>query len=640
MAFHERFKPPLVRQVSLRDRFWAPRADLLVETTLPSQFALLESTGRLGNFRCAALALTGTLGLRHQGKCYDDSDVYKWLEACAYALVHRDDPSLRLMADEVIGVVAAAQMPDGYLDTFFQLNHPNLRFRNLGMMHEMYCAGHLFEAAAAWHEELDDFRLLDVATRLADLLDQEFGSDARAGYDGHAETELALLHLARASGEDRYRRLAFHMLDSRGHPEGPLEAELDDVEAQTLSPHARPFLCRDDTYHGEYAQDHLPLERHRVPVGHAVRCGYLYAAAAEWAQTQANPGLEDALLATWENLSQRRLYLTGGIGPSGDNEGFTTDFDLPNRSAYAETCASIAVSLWAAALLRATGSAEFADTYERALYNGTAAGISLSGDRYFYANPLESAGEHERAEWFTCACCPPNIARTIGSIARYALGVGESDLWIHLPMALEAHLTVSGIQVRLAIQSDYPWPGDIRIQVECSESASFALRLRLPGWAAECTLDLPDGEQAEYDEGYAVLSRDWSGLTELTFTCVQHPAWIRAGSRVLEDAGRVALQCGPLVYCAEAGDQTHAPQTLAVDPGLEVEPWEPDLNLGGRNVGGFAIEAWADPYVDPLYSPWEPSGGEPTTLRLVPYFAWANRGKQPMQVWLRCTPPR
>src|SRR5579862_176055 len=444
-----------LRSIRITDDFWVARQKSIRDVGLPHQWREMEATGRLENFRRAAKG-SGAYGSLY---CFDDSDLYKWLEACAYALRLGPNQELSGYVDTAIALIGAAQQPDGYLDTFMQLAHPELKFRNLISMHEMYCAGHLIEAAVAFHECHGDDRLLRIAVKLADLLLETFGREKRLGYCGREEIELALLRLATATDNRAYEELATWFVKARGSRPSPFEAELADAESMKLSPYARRMHTKEGVYIGEYCQDHAPVHAHEEVVGHAVRAMYLYVAATQVAAKQKDEALSAAIERTWTNLTGSRMYVTGGIGPSGENEGFTADFDLPNSTAYAETCAAVGLVFWGQKLLHATGNADYVNVMERALYNGALAGISLSGDRFFYANPLESRGKHERVPWFECACCPPNIARLIGSVAGYAVGQSDQAFWLNIPVALEADVKFNGVSVNVSIASDFPWSG-------------------------------------------------------------------------------------------------------------------------------------------------------------------------------------
>ncbi len=630
MAFQRRMRNIPLADIKLTDPFWKRWQDVLVEVTLPTQFEQLESTGRLANFEKAANK-TGNF----EGLWFNDSDVYKFAEACVYALAVRNSVTVRGYLDVISKLVSAAQEPDGYINTFFQLDHPTMKWRNLNMMHEMYCGGHLIEAGVAAFECLGDHRLLDVSIKFADHVMSIFGPDKKVGFCGHEEFELALIKLAGATKNTQYLEFASWMVEVRGHQPSPFEAELEDKEASSLWPGTGSLLIKDGKYNGEYCQDHAPIREHTKVVGHAVRAMYLYIAAAELADGANDEALESALESTWINLTRRRMYVTGGIGPSASNEGFTTDFDLPNLSAYAETCASCGLVFWGQKMLELTGNSEYADITERAIFNGVLSGISLSGDHYFYANPLESRGTHRRTPWFTCACCPPNIARLIGSISNYAVSAGDASFYIHIPAGIDTTVTFNHIKVHIEIKSEYPWSGAFKVSVSPEKPVSFKLYVRIPEWSEEMETDLPGAEEpAGYEDGYAVFDRTWKPGDTLTVDWVMNPQWIEADPRVKDNLGRVALINGPLVYCAEEVDCGLAPQLLSVDVEAPIEVTKSKL-LQGINL--LASEGMAEIVEDSdeLYLPEGTTSVESASPKFIPYFAWNNRGPNNMQVWLR-----
>lgn len=598
---------------------------MLRKVTLPQQFdQIANKTGRLENFRRAA---KGELG-GHQGIYYDDSDVYKWLEACAYALADADDARLRSLVDEVADYVLAAQMDDGYLNTYFQLEHPELRFRNLAMMHELYCMGHFIEAAVAFDESLGDNRLLDAAHKMLDLLATEFGEGGRPGFCGHEEIELALVRLGVHTGRSKAIDLARRMIDARGARPSIFEAELADAEGIVLSPWAKRMLTRDGRYSGEYVQDHAPIREHRIVVGHAVRAMYLYTGAEHFARTDTK--LASALEAVWENLTQRRMYITGGIGSTAANEGFTSDYDLPNHNSYAETCAAVGLALWGRTKLCNYLDSNYADVMERAIFNGALAGISRSGDSYFYANPLESRFDHTRTPWFDCACCPPNIARLIGSIGRFAVTEGDGKVAVHIPVGgdFETHNCI------LRIESEYPFEGRFSVTALAPRS-DFELAVRMPGWCDDATLTI-EGEAApaEYENGYMLVRRNWKDGDRIDVEWAMEPKWQQAHPLAFDMLGRLALQVGPLVYCLESLDAGSPAQLFTPDTDAEVS-----LERSGEFgmvalVSGFRFAA-DDP--GSLYTDAADEDAEESVETLIPYFAWANRGPSSMAVWLRRT---
>lgn len=630
MSFKRRMRSLPPRDIKITDPFFSRWHRALIETTLPKQFDQLVATGRLANFARAAGKEEGAF----EGIWFNDSDVYKFAEACAYALAIRDDDKVRQQVEAVTVAIVDAQMADGYVNTFFQLQHPDLRWRNLNMMHEMYCGGHLIEAGVAAFECLGDRRLLDVSIRFADHVMTVFGPDKRLGYPGHEEIEHALIRLAHAAGDDKYREFARWLVERRGCRPSPFEAELADAAAKALGP-AGSQLMKDGAYDGSYSQDHAPIREHGEVVGHAVRAMYLYMAAADLADGQEDSALEDALARAWQNLTTRRMYITGGIGPSRSNEGFTDDYDLPNLTAYAETCAACGLVFWGQKMLEMTGDADYADVIERALYNGVLSGISLSGDLYFYVNPLESRGTHARVPWFDCACCPPNVARLIGSVGKYVLGASDDGIYIHIPVGCRAETTINGVSVKIEIDSDYPWSGTYRVRVSPETPVAFKLRVRIPAWSSEVEIDTGTAQEpAEYDAGYAVIERIWKRDDLVTVDLKMTPMWYEADPRVQDDVGRVALTNGPLVYALEGSDVEFAPQAFAADTSAPVPVAREDV-LGGVNlltVEGMAVEDTAG---DELYFRAGRLDYRSAQARLIPYYAWNNRGQAQMQVWLR-----
>ncbi|CAN5593613.1 glycoside hydrolase family 127 protein [soil metagenome] len=625
MAFRSRYAPLPFGRVCVTDPFWGGYFDRLVEVTLPHEFRQIVETGRLENLERAARREKGGF----QGIYFNDSDVYKWLEAAGYALSLRPNAALMEMADQTIRAIQGAQEPDGYLNSYFGLEKPDAKWKNLGAMHELYCAGHLIEAGVAWHEALGDDRLLQVAKKLADLIDATFGPGKRRGYSGHEELELALVRLGKATGETRYRELALWMVEERGKPDSPFEAELKDPDVRAISPWMGSLLEKGGKYDGEYNQDHAPIREHTQIVGHAVRAVYLYMAATDLADGQADDALESALVRIWDNLTKKRMYVTGGIGPSAANEGFTTDYDLPNLTAYAETCAAVSLVLWAERLARMTGNSEYLDVLERALYNGVISGISLKGDTFFYDNPLESDGRHERTPWFSCACCPPNIARLLGQIGRLAVGESEDGVTIHLPVAMEAK-TEHGTFV---LTGRYPYEGQIEVAVTPSTDAPFAVRVRIPGWADEVAFDLEGYEEpADYEDGYAVFRRVWKAGDILKIDLGMEPKWVESNPRVRANLGRVALTKGPLVYCGEAKDLGFDPRLLTIDPEAPAEGTPHKLGFPALHVEGTVED---ESFPDELYAEAGTADVREGEGVFIPYFAWNNRGRSAMQVWVR-----
>lgn len=623
MPFHRQAHRLPISAVRVTDPFWGKWLDTVSAVTIPTQHEQLVITDRLHNFDRAAKGETGGF----QGYRFNDSDVYKWIEACAYSLMARPSSTNRKLMDEAVELIAKAQMTDGYLNTYIQIEKPGMQWRNISMMHEMYCGGHLIEAACAHFDCTGSRELLDVAIRWVDHVMAVFGPDKRKGACGHEEMELALLKLAETTGDAKYREFARWQVEVRGTRPSPFEAELHDAESHAMSPLGMALMLKDGAYSGEYLQDHAPIREHDSVVGHAVRAMYLYIAATQLAE--GDEALSQAMMRCWHSLVDKRMYITGGIGPSGDNEGFTHDYDLPNHSAYAETCAAIGLALWGHRLFEQTGESGFLDPMERALYNGALSGISLSGDRYFYANPLESRSDHGRVPWFGCACCPPNIARLIGQVGQLAIAQDDRGVWLNLPIGMEAQ-TAFG---RIHIESGYPWSGSCSVRYS-GAGAKFALRIRIPDWCDDCGIECPNAEEeADFDRGFAVLDREWADGDTVTLDFEMSPKWIESHPNVLENVGRVALTHGPLVYCLESPEFT-VPQRFSAD--IEIEPtvsWS--AILGGVNMVTTGGASELDSFPDGLYAEAGTTDRVTAQATFIPYFAWSNRGPSHMQVWVR-----
>jgi len=592
-------------KVRIDGGFWRQRLETLQQVTLPVCLAKCASTGRLDNFAKAGGLLEGEF----QGLYYDDSDVYKVLEGAAYSLMLSRDPELEAEIDRIVTWIAAAQEPDGYLTTYYTLKEPGGKWTDMEK-HEMYNGGHLIEAAVAYYEATDKPQILEVARRLADHYDELFGPDKRHWVEGHQEIELALIKLYRLTGEARYWKLALWLLEERGRGHGA--GRIWDI------PEWGPAYCQDD----------VPAAEIERVSGHAVRAMYQYTAMADVAHVSGDPRYVEALRRVWAHTVERNMYITGGIGPSQHNEGFTHDYDLPNETAYCETCAAIAMAFWNHRMNLLFGEGAYADIVERELYNGALAGISLSGDRFFYVNPLASQGAHHRVEWFDTSCCPTNLARFLPAIAQYGYAIGEDGVCVNQYMNGETALELpGGGTVRLRQTTRYPWEGAVALDVEPSAGAGvFTIRMRVPGWCGSYRVSLNGaalaGEQALTMDGYLAVRREWVAGDRLMLELDMPVVHVRAREEVVADRGRVAVQRGPLVYCLEQADHDGlAYDACVIAPGAPfVAEHRPEL-LGGVTV---LTGRMAD--------------GAPCTL--VPYYAWDNREAGHMQVWLRTTEDR
>jgi DUF1680 family protein len=625
-------RPIPVGNVRLRDGVLASRIYTTFRESIPGQFEVLRSDGHLRNFKRAAGNGEGNF----EGLYFNDSDVYKWLEAACWAIVGRDDEAtaeLRGMIDEVVPLILAAQREDGYLNTYFAGDRADERWTNLTDKHELYCAGHLIQAAIAHHRATGSRDLLDAAVRFADHIDATFGPGKLETTDGHPEIEMALVELFRATGERRYLDLATYFIDIRG-----------------------TGAVGGDDYH----QDATPLRMQREMVGHAVRAVYLNAGAADLVAETGDRQLRDALGAMLANMLEKRSYITGGIGQRYEGESFGTDYELPNHRAYAETCAAIGAVmwLWRMLLLEAVDDSRLADVIERVVYNAVLPGISLDGQSYFYQNPLRDDGTHRRQPWFDCWCCPPNAARFLAQLPGYAVTTstrrfGESDarhdiVWLH--QFAQGDYTVplqDGGQVSLKITTRYPWDGDIAIEVTALEEAGdFTLQVRVPDWAfdAHGTINGEKLPAAETTPGqYLTLRRLWQVGDTVRLKIPMPVRRIVSHPRVAHNTGKVALMRGPLVYCVEETDNPvgDVRDIIVSDDILITAAQRPEMLDDVVVLSAHAeMEAYAPAWHGALYRnvssvKEDRPGRSEVQVTAIPYMSWANRGAGPMAVWLR-----
>jgi len=592
-------------EVSITDAFWAPRLKTTREKTLPANFKWCEDTGRISNFAKAG----GTMPGEFEGIYFNDSDVYKVIEGAAYLLHLQPDPELDEYLDGVIAKIASAQEDNGYLNTYYILKEPDKKWTDLRVRHELYCAGHLFEAAVAHYRATGKRSLLDVACGLADLIDSIFGPGKRQGVAGHEEIELGLVKLYQVTDEARYLRLAEYFVNARGNAEG---REL----------------------YGDYCQDHIPIREQSEIVGHAVRAMYLYSGVADVARLTGDQELVEMMERIWRDVTLRKMYVTGGIGPSAHNEGFTVAYDLPNDSAYAETCAAIGMALWNHRLNLMHADGRYADVLERALYNGLLSGIGLDGEHFFYVNPLASRGSHHRQEWYGCACCPTNLVRFLPSLGGYLYAHAGDRVYVNLYVAGRGKVPIPGGTVELIQETTYPWDGRVKITVQPGAVSAFALYLRIPGWCEQHRVEV-NGTATELpvEKGYVCIRRTWNAGDTVVLKLEMPVRRVYAHPKVEADVGRVALQRGPLVYCLEGVDNDGRVRNLVLPPDTVVRAeHRPDL-LGGVTVlTGAALARQPESWRDALYQ--ESPRPEEAAFVAVPYYAWDNRAPGPMVVWL------
>ncbi|CCQ33181.1 Six-hairpin glycosidase protein [Halorhabdus tiamatea SARL4B] len=664
---------PPIETVTIDDEFFRPRREINREVTIEYQYEQLEEAGTLENFRRASAGERGD----HNGMWFQDSDAYKWIEAASYVLASRDDPDLQVRVEAVIELIAAAQAEDGYLNTYFALEVPDKRWSNLNTMHELYCGGHLIEAAVAHYRATGKESLLDVATDFADHVDRMFPEQID-GAPGHQEIELALMKLAAVTDEERYRDLAAYFVDVRGttdrfawendHREeiatldewegdeggaegdGEIGADADgedggdvdgaDGDDEDDSAEEDWEDAEVEPYDASYNQAHAPLRDQEAVEGHAVRAMYYFAGATDVAAATGDDDLLAHLDSLWENMTQRRLYVTGGIGSQHPGERFTRDYHLPNDTAYAETCAAIGSVFWNQRLFEATGDAKYTDLIEWTLYNAVLPGVDLDGTEFFYDNPLASDGNRHREGWFECACCPPNLARLLASLERYLYATDDTGIYVNQYVGGTGELSVAGTAISISQNSDLPWDGTVTLDIDVAEPTAFDLRLRVPDWAEDVSITV-DGEavdtavDATDAPTYVSIDREWEDA-RITVEFGMSVEVLEAHPAVAADAGRVALTRGPLVYCLEGVDHDRPLHQYAIDPDATFEAAHHDELLEGVTVlDGEATVPSLDGWDDELYRPAVETATENVSITAVPYYAWDNRDPGEMAVWVR-----
>lgn len=594
----QKLTPAPFTAVKVDDAFWSPRIETNRTKSLPHNFQWCEETGRFDNFAKAGGLMEGEF----RGAYFNDSDVYKVIEGASYSLAAHPDPKLEEKVDEIIAKIAAAQQNDGYLNSYFTLVAPDKKWTNFEDMHELYCAGHLFEAAVAHHRATGKRTLLDVALKFADHIDNRFGPGKRIEVPGHEEIELALVKLHGLSGEKRYLDLAAFFLETRG-----------DASKRTL------FGKR---YRAALYQDHMPVVKQSEIVGHAVRAMYLMCGVADVAAITGNQGFIDAMDRLWQSTTQHKMYISGGIGARHGGEEFGNDYELPNETAYCETCAAIGMLFWNQRMNLMYADVKYMDVFERTLYNGFLSGVGLDGKKFFYVNPLESKGNHHRQPFFDCACCPTNVVRFLPSLPGYIYAAKDDAVFVNLYISGRGKIDVAGDPVEIVQETRYPWDGKIKITLAAEKPREFSLNLRMPDWCDNPEIAL-NGEkiaQPQVEKGYAQLRRTWQSGDTVELNLPMDVKRIEANPQVEADRGRVAVQRGPVVYCFEAADNSLDGKSfvnnivLPRDPKFSAE-FRPDL------LGGVTVVTGAD------------SAGRKITA--VPYHVWDHRTPGEMAVWVQ-----
>lgn len=631
--------------VQIEDAFWSPRLEVNRTRTLDHVYKELEVTGCVRNFDIASGKAQGKFG----GPWWADSDVYKWIEGASYILALHPNAQLESRVDELIAKIAAAQQKDGYLDTYVLLRLPELKWKSLAFNHEMFCAGSLFEAAVAHNQATGKRSLLEVALRLADHLDSTFGPGKQAGIPGHEEVELALVRLYRLTGEKKYLRLAQYFVDSRGQKPSIFERQYDQLPERQVDLLGHPmsikdfyrrfFLVNPAKFDTSYSQDQLPAREQRVAVGHAVRAMYFYSGMADLVYETGDAGLWEALESLHDSVTNHRMYVTGGIGPSERNEGFTADYDLPNENAYQETCASAGMVFWNYRMLKLTGDARYADVMELSLYNALAAGVSLTGDTFCYVTPLASRGDFKRDPWFPVPCCPTTVARFLPALGRYIYSESSDGLWVNLFIAGQVNAKLAGKKVTLRQSGNYPWDGKIKLTVGVEAPQDFVLRVRVPGWAAKADFEVNGKEfSPRVVNGYAGFRRSWSNGDTIDLTLPMAIQRLEANPQVVYDRGKTALRRGPLIYCLEQADQQSPLEQIILPLGAQLEGQYMSELLGGVTViKGQGLLRPLEDWKDVLYRPVHAATTRPLPVTAVPYCVWGNRGLGKMAVWIDAT---
>ncbi len=593
--------------VKVQDEFWAPRLETNRENSLPHNLKWCEQTGRIRNFDRAAGILPGEF----EGQYYNDSDLYKVIEGASYSLADYPDPKLEQQLDAIIARIAAAQAPDGYLHTFHTVKLPTEKWTDMTNRHELYCAGHLLEAALAHHRATGKRTLLDVAVKFIDYIDRMFGPEKRLAVPGHQEIELALIKLHELIGEKRYFDLAKFFIDQRGDPN----------RGRLLGPHF---------------QDHQPVREQSEITGHAVRAMYLYSAVADVASytepdsvtdpdpkpdpdsVTGNEGLINAMDRLWRNVALRKMYVTGGIGVQTHGEGFSDEYMLPNDNAYCETCASIGMALWNHRLNLLHGDAKYADILERVMYNGILSGVALDGEKFFYVNPMSSDGSHHRSPFFGCACCPTNVVRFVPSMPGYVYATDDDSVYVNLYVTSEADLTIQDTPIHVTTTTDYPWDGRVKLTIQPEKTRHFAIRLRIPDWCEGATISMNGEPQEKLDirNGYVQLYRNWAADDTIELNLPMKIQRIESHPSVETNRGFVAIQRGPIVYCFEAADNPDGVKNIVLGKA-------PEFNAEYRDdlLGGVMIIKGTDR-----------TGRE---IIAVPYHVWDHREAGEMTVWVQ-----
>lgn len=626
-----------VKQMKIKDDFWSRIQNIVIDTVIPYQEKILndeipgvEKSHAFKNFKIAAGIEKGDF----YGMVFQDSDVAKWLEGAAYSLSIKTDSQLEQRVDEIIDMIEKAQQPDGYLNTYFTLKEPEHRWQNLQECHELYCAGHMMEAAVAYYEVTGKRKLLQIMERMADHIDSRFGINKKRGIPGHQEVEIGLMKLYHSTGKDKYLKLAQFFIDERGqYPDYFLKEK-----------EKRGWVHFNmDPMDAHYAQFHAPVRDQEAAVGHSVRAVYMYTAMADIAGQTGDRTLYEACIRLWDNIANKKMYITGGIGSTAHGEAFTIDYDLPNDSIYAETCASIGFIFFTKHMLDIHPSTKYADVLEQVLYNGVISGMQLDGQNFFYVNPLEVvpkvSGElpgfkhvlPQRPSWYACACCPPNLSRFLASLGAYAWSEKDNTIYSHL--FIGGKVTLKNADITLTTK--YPWEGFMHYRIQSKNRFEFEIALRIPAWSQDFEVKV-NGKKVDtfgkIRDGYLYIKRNWGENDYIDFMFKVVTRRVYSNTAVRANAGCVAYMRGPFVYCFEGvdnGEELSALRIPRMAPVTKEQVKAGPLNgLILLKLKGIRLES-----ENTLYS-MEPPVEKETTITAIPYFAWGNRGLNAMRVWM------
>lgn len=624
--------------VKLTDKFWLPRIQTNHTVTIPASFERCETTGRVKNFEMAA-ARSGKFCTVYP---FDDTDVYKTIEGASFSLSLIPDKKLELYIDSLIDIIGRAQEPDGYLYSARTINPQNVHpwlgkerwEKEREHSHELYNAGHLYEAAAAHYLATGKKNLLTIAIKNADLVCSVFGPDRRHVAPGHEVIEMGLVKLYRITGKTEYLNTAKFFIEERGN-------------------HQYDSLSKDPFKNGSYWQDHKPVVKQDEAIGHAVRAGYLYAAMADVAALTEDKDFLNAIDKIWNNVVQKKIYVQGGVGAVGDGERFGGNYELPNATAYNETCAAIANVYWNQRMFQLHGESKYIDILEKSLYNGLLSGVGMDGKSFFYTNAMEIKNHYKhadmeaaRAGWFTCSCCPTNITRLIPSIPGYMYALKENNVYINLFATSTSNIIINSKKVTITQQNNYPWDGNLSFSIEPASSTAFTVRIRIPGWAqgqaipsdlysfshtpGKKIIILVNGKPTEYtmDNGYAVISKTWKKGDHIQLELPMTVEKIISNEKVINNKGKIALQFGPLIYCLESPDNFGATSNVIVpETSTFTTQFQSALLNGVMTLQGNGIAVMIDKEKNSVQTKAQP-------VTAIPYYAWAHRGKGEMTVWI------